>query len=423
MKKTSLAVAFFFCMSAAVWGGDWPQWRGPLRSGAVPQGEDIPVVLPPEPRLVWRLKIGDGIASPVVAGGRIVYCDNLNGRETVHAADARDGRELWQASLGPTFSDSQGPTGPRCTPLIDGSRVYAQSCRGEFQCLDFDTGRLLWRTNFSDFGAVFIGEKGNAPGGSRHGNTAAPLVDGDHVFVMVGGTNGAAAACFEKKTGHLLWKSQNHIPGYAAPVLASILGRRQVVMFVADALLALDPAGGDLLWQTPMPTSLGRNVTTPVIIDDVVVAGSFQLGLAGVKISRVDGAFQARKAWVSKEAAMNFSSPVAVGHYVYGLGPAKEVVCVDASDGRTQWRQEGCVSSPPDKAYASFISMGENILMLNDSGELILFRADPARYQEISRVSVCGFNWCSPAYSNGRLYLREMNKTLITIDLLTAPKK
>jgi hypothetical protein len=108
---------------------DWPQWRGPSRSGHVPAGVALPGTLPSEPKMAWRLKIGEGLASPVVAGGRLFYFVNTEGQETLHALDTATCRELWRAAVDAPFSDMQGPTGPRCTPLVDGDRVYAVSCK------------------------------------------------------------------------------------------------------------------------------------------------------------------------------------------------------------------------------------------------------------------------------------------------------
>jgi hypothetical protein len=61
--------------------------------------------------------------------------------------------------------------------------------------------------------------------------------------------------------------------------------------------------------------------------------------------------------------------------------------------------------------------MDKNILLLTDSGLLILFAADPKEYKEISRVQVCGLNWCNPAYVDGRLFLRDA-KELLCVDLM-----
>ena len=139
---------------------EWPQWRGPNRTGYVPAGEAIPTTLPSEPKVSWRIPVGDGFASPVVADGRVFYLDNQNAQEVAHAVDATTGKELWQATIFSSHKDGFG-IGPRCTPLVDGDRVYVQSAKGEFQCLGVADGKVRWRKNFvDDFGAIYIGEKG-----------------------------------------------------------------------------------------------------------------------------------------------------------------------------------------------------------------------------------------------------------------------
>ena len=48
--------------------------------------------------------------------------------------------------------------GPRTTPVADGDKVFVQSAKGEFQCLNAATGKVVWRKNFvDDFGAIYIG--------------------------------------------------------------------------------------------------------------------------------------------------------------------------------------------------------------------------------------------------------------------------
>ena len=44
---------------------------------------------------------------------------------------------------------------------------------------------------------------------------------------------------------------------------------------------------------------------------------------------------------------------------------------------------------------------------LTDDGELVLFAAGGKEYKEIGRAKICESNWCSPAYVDGRLYLRD----------------
>lgn len=413
--------AFFFtvlfCISTAC-AGDWPQWRGPDRTGHVPPGVAVPSTLPAEPKTVWRIEIGDGLASPVVSGGKVFYLDNQEGREVLHAINATDAKELWHADIDKVHSDSQSVPGPRCTPVVDGDRVYAQSCRGQLRCLKTSDGSQLWTVNYTtDFSATFIGEKGKAQGATRHGNNGSPLIDGDKLYASVGGTNGEAVVCFDKKTGKVIWKSQNDEAGYAAPIIATIQGERQLVDFMADGVIALDLNDGKLLWRSPIKTTFSRHVITPNVSDNMVCVSSHEYGLVGIKLSHHDKDWQADQAWVSKEEAINFSSPVAVGEYLYGLGPGKNFMCVEMKTGKQMWSQTGYINTSGGQAHAGFIVMGKNILALTDGGQLVLFAADPQAFKEISKAQVCGKTWCNPAYSDGKLFLRDAHD-LMCVNLM-----
>jgi outer membrane protein assembly factor BamB len=403
-RRFAVAMACGLTASAA----DWPQWRGPQRTGHVGANARLIERLPAEPKSVWRLKAGEGLSSPVVASGKAFLFDNQAGKETLRAVDAASGKELWRASIDDVFKDSQGPSGPRCTPVVDDDRVYVQSCRGELRCLSVADGKMIWRANFTrDFGATFIGEKGAAQGATRHGNNGSPAIDGDRLYAQAGSTNGASVVCFDKRTGEVRWKSQNDVAGYAAPMVATIAGTKQIVSFTADGVIGLKLDDGGLLWRVPVKTAFSRHATTPVIYDDLVVVSSHQVGLIGIRIAKSGAGQKAEPAWLSKEAVMNFASPVAVGRHLYGVGPAKNIVCVDLPTGKALWSKEGGFTTSADKAHATLVVLGENILMLTDGGTLVLFAADPKAYRETARVQICGANWCNPAYVDGKLFLRD----------------
>ncbi len=420
--KTIAAWMALIVAAATVQGQttDWPQWRGPNRDGHAAPGNRAPASLPAELKPRWQIPVGEGFASPVVAGAptdrRVFYLDLQGGKEVTHAIEAATGKELWQTPLDAVFKDDWGQ-GPRCTPVVDGPRVFVQSCRGELQCLDANSGAVLWRKNFvRDFEAVFMGETGPAAGATRHGNTGAPLMDGDRLIAQAGGLKGASLVCLQKASGEVIWRSQNDTAGNAAPVLANLGGVRQAISFTALGLIGVDAGNGSLLWRLPLNTRLGRHVTTPVVADDLVIVGSYQLGLMAVKVTREGEAFKAELVWTNKEAATNFSSPVAAGGLVYGVGPRQNVYCVEARTGKLLWSQAGLIRASGDRAFASFIVIGGTLLMLNDAGELVLFAASPAGFQAAGRTQACGVTWCSPAYADGRLYLRDA-KTLLCLDL------
>ena len=409
--------------SMLVWGScclgaDWPRWRGPDGTGHVRPGVAVPERLPNEAKVLWRVAVGNGHASPVVAGGRVFHLDNQRGKEVVHALDAATGKALWSATLDDAFKDHQSASGPRCTPVVDDDRLYVQSCRGEFQCLRVADGQVAWRVNFvKDFRAVFIGEKGRAIGASRHGYTGSAVVDGEKIFVGVGGSDGAGVVAFDKRTGKVIWKSQDDMPAYASLVVATIGGIKQVVFFASEALIGLDASDGRRLWRVGIRTALGRHVTTPVVAGNMVLVASHQAGLMAVKVSKQGDAFTAEQAWVDKGSPINFSSPVVVDGHLYGLGRGRTLLCTDVRTGKKAWAEKSFFSGMVRRGYASFLVMGKNLLILAESGHLLLVAADPAQCRRLGKLQVCGQNWCHPAYADGKVFVRD-DKELRCVPLL-----
>jgi outer membrane protein assembly factor BamB len=418
MNRIAANFVLVVLMTQSAWAADWPQWRGPDRTGHVPKAEKVPVSLPAEPKTIWRIKVGDGFASPVVAGGKVFHADAQNGQETLHALQLADGKELWSVPIAPLFKDNQTVPAPRCTPVVDGDRIYAQSCKGELKCLDVGSGKEIWHASYTkDFGAVFIGERGNAQGATRHGFNASPVVDGEMLIATVGSTNGASVVAFEKKTGKVIWKSQNDEAAYAAPIVSTIAGVKQLVVFTVKGVIGLDLQDGKLLWRVPVHTGFGRHVIAPVIYEDMVVVSSHEAGLIGIKVTKEANGFVANQAWCNKESAINFSCPVAVGQYLYGLGPERNFQCVDIKTGQRMWSKTGYIMTSAGNAYGGFIAMDKNILSLTDGGQLVMFAVDSKEFKEISNVQVCGKNWCNPAYADGKLFLRD-GRELLCVELV-----
>jgi outer membrane protein assembly factor BamB len=161
-----------------------------------------------------------------------------------------------------------------------------------------------------------------------------------------------------------------------------------------------------------------------VIVENIVMVASKENSLMGVELAPEPAAvdpsapkWNAAVKWQTKDLYVNFSSPVAVGGYIYGLGPDKNLFCVETKTGRLMWSKEGFTIRSAEKAHLAIVVLGENLLLLTDSGELVLVAADPKEFKELGRVQVCGINWCNPAYADGKLFLRDGHE-LLCVDLL-----
>ena len=422
MKPASprLAVVLALAASLSTHASDWPQWRGPNRDGRAPDSQPALATLPAAPKKLWQTNIGLGQAGVLVVGNKVLFTDQTDGQETAHLVDLASGKETWKAAYGESvqFANAYG-AGPRCTPLVDGDRVYVQSCRGEFHCLALADGKTLWKTSFEkDWGATFFGNgKENAADAKetasrRHGNNGSAVVDGDRIFVPVGSPEKGTLVAFDKKTGKVLWTAGQDNTAYASLVVATLAGVRQVVHLTGDALMGVDVADGKILWRTPVRTGAKRHVLTPLISGDTITLSSSSVGLTKFTVRKDSGGLQLTETWKNDKLKITLATPVLVGGHLYGLGTGAKAdfVCVDFATGQLVWSQPGFGD------YASIIALSGKLLALNSTGELFLLKASPEKYEELGRAQACGKTWSYPAYADGKLYVRD-DRQLTALEL------
>jgi outer membrane protein assembly factor BamB len=410
--KTSLLVLCAASILRPNVGGcdDWPQWRGPSRTGHAANSARAPTALPGELKPVWRISCGGGHAGPVVAQGKVALLDEHDGQETAHLLDAATGREIWSVAYAEAYQDEWG-AGPRSTPILEGDRLYVQSCRGEFRCLNLANGQTLWAASFEkDFGVKFLGRNAGEGTATRRGNNGSGVIEGDRIILPVGSVNGASLVCFDKRSGKVLWKSGNDEAAYSSFIIGSLAGMRQVVAFTGEALLGADLGTGRILWRVPFKTNAKRHAATPVIRGDHVIVNSHTIGMVCLRITQEGAGLKATEAWANKDLRINLSTPVLVDQSLYCQGATKDYICVDAVTGKLQWSQPGF--GPGVQANSSAIAVGKSLLVLNYEGTLHLLAANPEKYTELGRLQVCGKTWSHPAYADGMFFVRDSSSLL-----------
>src|ERR1041384_4303739 len=95
-------------VAARATAADWPQWHGPERDCHLPGAERGPASLPGDPKAIWKIAVGGGFSSPVVAQGKLVYLDENGQQEVAHMIDARTGKETWKVPFADRFEDEWG---------------------------------------------------------------------------------------------------------------------------------------------------------------------------------------------------------------------------------------------------------------------------------------------------------------------------
>jgi outer membrane protein assembly factor BamB len=345
---------------------------------------------------IWRQPIGGGYASFVIAGGRAFTIEQRGPQEVVAAYDVATGRELWTNAWTATFHESMGGDGPRATPTWAGGRVYALGGRGELRCLDDTGGTLVWRTNIlEDAGATNL----------QWGMAAAPLVVDDTIVVLPGGPNGQSVVAYDRRTGRRAWSALGDRQAYASPMLVTIAGTRQIVVFSAARVMGLTPDRGSLLWEYPWKTDYDVNASQPLVIGDnrVFVSSGYGTGAAVIEIAQSADRLSVREVWRNIRMKNQFTSSVLHDGFIYGLDESI-LACLDAATGELKWKGGRY-------GYGQVLLASGHLIVLTEEGDLALVRAVPDRHQEIARFpAVEGKSWNHPAMSGGFLLVRNINE-------------
>jgi outer membrane protein assembly factor BamB len=373
----------------------WTNFRGPNRDGRY----DEMAVLTTWPaqglKLLWKQPAGLGYSSFTIADGRAYTIEQRRRQEVVAAYDVNTGRELWLQAWNAEYTDDTGD-GPRTTPTWDDGRLYALGATGELRCLDAKTGAVSWGKNILN---------DNQAQNLSWAMSASPLIVDDKVIVLPGGSGGKSVAAYNKLTGAPVWKSQDDRQAYVSPMLVTLAGRRQILVVSADRVFGLAPENGALLWSQSWDTSMGINVSQPIMVDKnrFFISSGYGKGASLVEVTGAGNSFTARSVWDNVNMKNKFNSSVLHDGYVYGLDEGI-LTCLDVSTGERKWKGGRY-------GYGQVLVASGHLIVMSDTGELALVKASPAGYTEVARFpAIEGKTWNYPAIAGGRLFVRNANE-------------
>jgi outer membrane protein assembly factor BamB len=419
---------------------DFPGFRGADRTGIVdgpPLNRDWSAR---PPREIWKQPIYGGYSAFAVVNEFLYTMEQRNDDEAVVCYDAVNGNELWSHSWPARFVESMGGVGPRSTPTVDNGEVFAFGAFGRLVCLNAVTGEVKWAVD------------------ALHGRenlqwamSGSPLVYGDFVVVNPGSQppsrSGYSLVAYHRRDGHIIWTSGKHQAGYASPMLVTLSGQRQILLFDGAGLGGYDPETGAELWRFPWITqgAQGINVAQPIVLEkqtlppasfavlsgglglrsgierkgEVFIASGYSRGGALVRIAKDGMEWKAEEVWRAPRSTMRckFSSPVEHNGFIYGLDDGN-LQCIDLADGNVKWTDKRRPTEGKAHGNGQILRVGDALLILSEYGEVILVEANSERFRELGRLKVLEGDktWNNPALAGGLLYIRN-HREMACVDL------
>ena len=389
---------------------DYPQFLGQHRNGVVTgihlnrDWDTHP------PQLVWRQPIGAGWSGFAIVGDSAITQEQEGDWEKVVCYDLYTGEVKWSHKDQARYSSPPAGLGPRATPTISGDRVYTVGATGILNCLDFETGKQLWRAD------TFKQNEAEPP---PWGVSPSPLIFDELVIVSAGG-----AVAYNKGTGEIVWTGYRTQSGYSSPFLTTLLGTQQIVLFNQGfknqgLMTAHEPLTGKLLWKQTWAESYAEYVAQPVPISEDTLLASTGYGV-GAKLYQLSrnptGEFDVSIVWEKTNLKAKFTNIIYYEGYLYGLDDGI-FTCINPNDGTRQWKRGRY-------GHGQTLLISDVLLVTTESGDVVLVEPNPERHIEHARFeALTGKTWNPPALAGDYLLVRNSREAacyqLPTIDTKT----
>lgn len=386
----------------------WTQWGGPHRNFQTEASglkETWPASGPP---VIWQRPLGEGYSSPAVEDGVLYTMYGRPRQEVVIAANAADGKTIWEYGTAMTFQ-SDAPemgNGPYSTPLLVGDRVFTTGVAGRMQCFEKKTGKLVWTQQ------LWTDHHGSR---MMYGYASSAIAFRDTVIVPVGGP-GKAVMAFRQSDGTVAWSQNNFGNVYSSPILINVDGLEQLALVMDGFVIGINPHNGDLQWQVPFKADYSIAVATPVWGPDnlLFVSSEYNAGTKVIQLKRDGLRTMVTELWSSNRLRLHHGNAMRIGDAVYfssgGKGSQAILSAVDARSGKIYWQERSIEK-------ATFVWADQKLITLDQDGNLMIAHPSPQGFKIVAKASLLThLAWTPPVLVGTRLYIRD-RKSLMTVDL------
>jgi hypothetical protein len=288
---------------------------------------------------------------------------------------------------------------------------------GDLFCFEAGTGSVRWSKNLL--------KEYHAPT-PVWGFAAHPLIEGNLLYTLVGGS-GSAVVALNKSTGKEVWRAlTDEEIGYSPPMIYELGGKRQLIVWLSESINGLDPATGKVYWKQQYPTSgppqrPAVTIATVRNADDMLFLSTYYHGPMAVTLhgDRPAILWQGKSDNPEKPDGVHIlmAPPVIKDGHIYGISATGELCCLDAKTGKQQWQTYAATGGKKaDCANAFLVPQGDRFIICNDQGDLILAELTPRGYREIDRAHILEavqntrgrmVVWSHPAFADQCIFARN----------------
>jgi len=372
---------------------DWPRFGG--SDGAqIVRGASIRRDWEQHPPIaLWRHPIGPAWSSFAVVGDLAFTQEQRGDEEAVVCYHVESGRQVWIHTDPVRFEEAASGSGPRATPTINDSRLYALGATGILNCLDPLSGDVIWSVDVVEDAETDL---------IMYGMSGSPLVYEDAVIVYPSGDGGAIAA-YDRVTGEPKWSGGSYKQIYASPKFATIDGMPQTLVYSEQGISGHELGTARRLWLYEWTNVTGLNLAQPIVLPDesIFISSGYATGSARLKAFKQGDSWAVEPIWVQPNRfKLKFNGGIYDDGFLYGLDEGI-LSCIDAEDGERMWKQGRY-------RYGQIIKVGGDLLIVAEDGEVALVEISPQGANEVASFqAIEGKTWNHPVLHRGRLLVRN----------------
>jgi len=377
---------------------NWPRFRG--ADGGVSAVSNAPVSWDTKTgsNILWKAPApSSGFGSPIVWGNRVFFSGGDAIKREVDCLEARTGKVLWQqpvvdvpGSPTPVPEVPEGAGYAASTMATDGRRVYAFFGNGDLAALSMD-GKPVWSKAFGAISNMF-----------GHATSLAAWRDRLILQLDQGAEEDGKSMLYalDGQTGKVVWQRPRKAgSSWASPIVIEAAGRAQIITLAVPWVMAYAPEDGAELWRADCLNN--QTAPSPIFAGGLVMAANPSQELVAIRPDGQGDVTKSNVVWRANENIPDITSPVSNGELVFTVASAGLLTCFDARTGAKQWEHDFDMGFRASPAIA-----GNRLYLFSEKGIAIVAGAGRGQFQELFRADMGDAFDASPAFVDGRIYLR-----------------